>query len=89
MELFLVKPILLMEDYSKEWSGPDFRNFFIEKGKKKLSTKPSNMKMGDLVITGSPNTRPDPVTATVFALKSSAIYSSSYTFDEKNHYSIE
>jgi len=44
---------------------------------------------GDLVITGSPHIRPDPVTAIVFALKSSAMFSCLYVFDEKNHYSIE
>ena len=33
---------------------------------------------------GSPHTCPDPVTAVVFALKSSAMYSCLYVFDEKN-----
>ena len=42
-----------------------------------------------LVITRSPHTRPDPVTAIVFALKSSAMYSCLNIFDENNHYSIE
>jgi len=45
--------------------------------------------IGDLVITGSPHTRPDPVTAIEFALKPSAVYSCLYVFDENNNYSIE
>jgi len=32
------------------------------------------------------HTRPDPVTAIVFVLKSSAMYSCLYVFDKKNHY---
>jgi len=50
---------------------------------------PLNYTVGDLVIKGSPHTRRDPATAIVFALKSSAVYSCLYVFDEKNHYSIE
>src|SRR6218665_3321251 len=46
-------------------------------------------RKGLRVITGSPHTRPNLVTAIVFALKSSAMYSCLYVFDEKNHYSIE
>ena len=72
-------------DGSRHWRrlGAEFE------GRKNVRMTVFRKKFGDLIITGSPHTRRDPATAIVLALKSSAVYSCLYVFDEKNHYSIE